>query len=97
MPSVFDKALAQADRVIAEVILSVFLINGKRYKAVLDEAPNLGDYRDDQLINGTTRTLTLFKSSHYQPKPGDVVKQGDREYVVRGFSFVDDLIVLQLE
>lgn len=99
MPSPFEDALAKADSVISEVMLSVFVINGKRYKAVLDEAPNLmgSDYRDDHLINGTTRTLTLFKSSRYQPKAGDVVKQRDREYVVRGFSFVDDLIVLQLE
>ncbi|MCR1838447.1 hypothetical protein [Rodentibacter caecimuris] len=80
-------------------MLSVFLINGKRYKAVLDESPNLmGEaYRDDHLINGTTRTLTLFKRSGYKPRLGDVVTQRGQSYIVRGFSFVDDLIVLQLE
>ncbi|OOF68293.1 hypothetical protein BKG89_08030 [Rodentibacter caecimuris] len=99
MPSPFDNALTKADSVITEVMLSVFLINGKRYKAVLDESPNLmGDsYRDDHLINGTTRTLTLFKRAGYKPRLGDVVTQREQSYIVRGFSFVDDLIVLQLE
>lgn len=99
MPSPFDNALTQADNVIADVMLSVFLINGKRYKAVLDESPNLmGEgYRDDHLINGTTRTLTLFQRSGYKPKLGDVVTQRGQTYIVRGFSFVDELIVLQVE
>lgn len=96
MPSLFDKALAQADAVISSVMMSAFIIGGKRYQAVLDEAPNLMSYEDNR-VNGTTRTLTMFKSSGYSPKLGDVVKQGRTEYVVRGFSFSDELIVLQLE
>ncbi len=96
MPSLFDKALAQADAVISSVMMSAFIIGGKRYQAVLDEAPNLMSY-DDNRVNGTTRTLTMFKSSGYSPKLGDIVKQGRIEYIVRGFSFSDELIVLQLE
>lgn len=96
MPSLFDKALAQADAVISSVMMSAFIIGGKRYQAVLDEAPNLISYEDNR-VNGTTRTLTMFKSSGYSPKLGDVVKQGRVEYIVRGFSFSDELIVLQLE
>lgn len=96
MPSLFDKALAQADAVISSVMMSAFIIGGKRYQAVLDEAPNLMGYEDNR-VNGTTRTLTMFKSSGYSPKLGDIVKQGRVEYIVRGFSFSDELIVLQLE
>lgn len=96
MPSLFDKALAQADAVISSVMMSAFIIGGKRYQAVLDEAPNLMSYEDNR-VNGTTRTLTMFKSSDYLPKLGDIVKQGRAEYIVRGFSFSDELIVLQLE
>lgn len=96
MPSLFDKALAQADAVISSVMMSAFIIGGKRYQAVLDEAPNLMSYEDNR-VNGTTRTLTMFKSSGYSPKLGDIVKQGRVEYIVRGFSFSDELIVLQLE
>lgn len=96
MPSLFDKALAQADAVISSVMMSAFIIGGKRYQAVLDEAPNLMSYEDNR-VNGTTRTLTMFKSSGYSPKLGDIVKQGRAEYIVRGFGFSDELIVLQLE
>lgn len=96
MPSLFDKALAQADAIISSVMMSAFIIGGKRYQAVLDEAPNLMSYEDNR-VNGTTRTLTMFKSSGYLPKLGDIVKQGRAEYIVRGFSFSDELIVLQLE
>ena len=76
--------------------MSAFTINGKRYQAVLDESPNLMQYEDNR-INGTTPTLTLFKSSGYQPKMGDLIKQGRAEYIVRGFNFNDELIILQLE
>lgn len=97
--SPFDNALAQADKVISDVMMSVYVINGKKYKAVLDEAPKVmsGNYGDDYLINGTTRTLTLFRSSGYKPKLGDVITTKTSEYVVRGFSFEDGKIVLQLE
>ena len=82
--SPFDDALAQADKVISDVMMSVYVINGK-------------DYSDDYLINGTTRTLTLFRSSGYKPKLGDVITTKTSEYVVRGFSFEDGKILLQLE
>ncbi|AVI99059.1 ATP-binding sugar transporter from pro-phage family protein [Haemophilus influenzae] len=80
-------------------MMSVYVINGKKYKAVLDESPKLmsGNYTDDYLINGTTRTLTLFKASGYKPKLGDIIISSTEEYVVRGFSFEDGKIVLQLE
>lgn len=96
MSSLFDKVLAEADNTIKQVMMSAFTINGKRYQAVLDESPNLMQYEDNR-INGTTRTLTLFKSSGYQPQMGDLIKQGRAEYIVRGFSFNDKLIILQLE
>lgn len=96
MPSLFDKVLAEADNTIKQVMMSAFTINGKRYQAVLDESPNLMQYEDNR-INGTTRTLTLFKSSGYQPQMGDLIKQGRAEYIVRGFNFNDELIILQLE
>ena len=57
----------------------------------------MGGGGDDYLINGTTRTLTLFKSSGYKPKLGDVIAASNAKYVVRGFSFEDGKIVLQLE
>ena len=97
--SPFDDALAQADKVISDVMMSVYVINGKKYKAVLDESPKLmsGNYTDDYLISGTTRTLTLFKASGYKPKLGDIITSSTEEYVVRGFSFEDKKIVLQLE
>lgn len=98
--SPFDEALAQADKVISDVMMSVYVINGKKYKAVLDESPKLMSgnyYTDDYLINGTTRTLTLFKASGYKPKLGDIIISSTEEYVVRGFSFEDKKIVLQLE
>lgn len=97
--SPFDAAIAQADKVISDVMMSVYVINGKKYKAVLDETPKVmsGNYSDDYLINGTTRTLTLFRSSGYKPKLGDVITALNSKYVVRGFSFEDGKIVLQLE
>lgn len=97
--SPFDVAIAQADKVISDVMMSVYVINGKKYKAVLDETPKVmgGNYSDDYLINGTTRTLTLFRSSGYKPKLGDVITASNAKYVVRGFSFEDGKIVLQLE
>lgn len=99
MSSPFDNALTRADNVITDVMMSVYVINGKKYKAVLDETPKVmgGNYSDDYLINGTTRTLTLFRSSGYKPKLGDVITIKTSEYVVRGFSFEDGKIVLQLE
>ena len=98
--SPFDDALAQADKVITDVMMSVYVINGKKYKAVLDETPKVMSgnyYSEDYLINGTTRTLTLFKASGYKPKLGDIITSSTEEYVVRGFSFEDKKIVLQLE
>lgn len=97
--SPFDDALAQADKVISDVMMSVYVIGGNKYKAVLDESPKVmgGSYSEDYLINGTTRTLTLFRSSGYKPKLGDVITTKASEYVVRGFSFEDGKIVLQLE
>lgn len=99
MSSPFDNALTRADNVITDVMMSVYVINGKKYKAVLDETPKVmgGNYSDDYLINGTTRTLTLFRASGYKPKLGDVITTKNSEYVVRGFSFEDGKIVLQLE
>lgn len=51
--SPFDDALAQADKVITDVMMSVYVINDKEYKAVLDESP-----KEVEPINGVYRTLT---------------------------------------
>ena len=37
-----------------------------------------------------------FKASGYKPKLGDIIISSTEEYVVRGFSFEDGKIVLQL-
>ena len=56
--SPFDDALAQADKVISDVMMSVYVINGKEYKAVLDEEPRvMGGGGDD---DGRTVTHEAF-------------------------------------
>ena len=90
--SPFDDALAQADKVISDVMMSVYVINGKKYKAVLDESP-----KEVEPINGVYRTLTLFKSSGYKPKKNDRVIINNIDYLVSGFSFNSGTIILQLE
>lgn len=90
--SPFDDALAQADNVISDVMMSVYVINGKKYKAVLDESP-----KEVEPINGVYRTLTLFKSSGYKPKKNDRVIINNIDYLVSGFSFNSGTIILQLE
>ena len=92
MPSPFDVAISQADKVISDVMMSVYVINGKEYKAVLDELP-----KEVEPINGVYRTLTLFKSSGYKPKKNDRVMINNIEYIVSGFSFNSGTIILQLE
>lgn len=96
MPSVFDNVFMRAEQTITHTMMNEWLIQNQPYQAVLDEDPNLmseADYR----INGTVRTLTLFKSTGYKPKLGHKVNRGKESYLVRGFSFVDNTIVLQLE
>lgn len=90
--SPFDVAISQADKVISDVMMSVYAINGKKYKAVLDEVP-----KEFEPINGIYRTLTLFKSSRYKPKKNDRVTINNIEYIVSGFSFNSGTIILQLE
>lgn len=90
--SPFDDALARADKVITDVMMSVYVINGKKYKAVLDESP-----KEVEPINGVYRTLTLFKSSGYKPKKNDLVTINNIDYLVSGFSFNSGTIILQLE
>ena len=90
--SPFDDALAQADNVISDVMMSVYVIDGKKYKAVLDESP-----KEVEPINGVYRTLTLFKSSGYKPKKNDRVIINNIDYLVSGFSFNSGTIILQLE
>lgn len=100
MSSPFEVAIAQADKVIADVMMSKWQIGGEEYLAVLDESPRLMEAlitRDELRVNGTERTLTLFKSSGYQPKLNHIAQQGSKRYMVKSFGFRDDLIVLQVE
>lgn len=90
--SPFDDALAQADKVISDVMMPVYVINGKKYKAVLDESP-----REVEPINGVYRTLTLFKSSGYKLKKNDRATINNIDYIISGFSFNSGTIILQLE
>lgn len=90
--SPFDNALAQADKVITDVMMSVYVINGKKYKAVLDETP-----KEMEPMNGVYRTLTMFKFSGYKPKKGDKTTINGVDYVVTGFTFNSGTIMLQLE
>lgn len=100
MSSPFEAAIAQVDKVIADVMMSKWQIGGEEYLAVLDESPRLMEAlitRDDPRVNGTERTLTLFKSSGYKPKLNHIAEQGSKRYMVKSFGFQDDLIVLQVE
>ena len=81
-----------ADKVITDVMMSVYVINGKEYKAVLDETP-----KEMEPMNGVYRTLTMFKSSGYKPKKGDKTTINGVDYVVTGFTFNSGTIMLQLE
>ena len=100
MSSPFDAVLAQADNLIAGVMMSKWQIGDGEYLAVLDEAPRLMEAlitREEPRVNGTERTLTLFKSSGYKPKLNHIAQQGSKRYMVKSFGFQDDLIVLQVE
>ena len=101
MPNLFEQALAQADQAIAGVVMSNWEIGGVFYPAVFDETPRMMDGlitpSDELRINGTDRTLTLFRTSGYKPKINHIAQQGDKRYLVKAFRFQDGLILLQLE
>ena len=100
MLSPFQVAMGQADQTIQGVMMSDWKIDGVLYPAVLDETPRIMDTllsRDEPRVNGTERTLTLFQSSGYKPKINHIVQQGAKRYIVKAFSFQDDLIILQVE
>ncbi|MWQ31038.1 phage tail protein [Glaesserella parasuis] len=101
MPSLFEQAFAKADSVIERVMMSEWLINGKPYPATYDEAPHIMEGLhvsvDQQALNGTLRTLTLFRSSGYKPRLDHKVVQGEKKYLVKSYHYVDQTIVLQLE
>lgn len=100
MPSPFDLALAKADRVIGGVMMSEWQIGGENYPAVFDESPRMFEgilTNDETRINGTDRSLTLYRTSGYKPKVNHIAEQGENRYLVKAFSFQDGLIILQLE
>lgn len=100
MPSLFEQAFAKADSVIERVMMSEWLINGKPYPATYDEAPHIMEglhVSDEQALNGTLRTLTLFRSSGYKPRLDHKVVQGEKKYLVKSYHYIDQMIVLQLE
>lgn len=101
MPSLFEQALANADKTIENVMMREWLINGKPYQATYDETQHIfnGLHRsDDVAVNGTEYTLTLFRSSGYKPRVNDkVVGANKKKFLVKAYHFIDQLIVLQLE
>lgn len=100
MSSPFEQALSAADQTIQATMMSEWLIGGKPYPATYDESPAVFDSlmsRDERAINGTARTLTLFRTSGYKPKLDDRVSGNGKKYLVKSYHFVDQLIVLQLE
>lgn len=100
MPSLFERALAKADQAISSVMMSDWEIGGVNYPAVFDETPRMMEglvMSDDPRVNGTERTLTLYRTSGYKPKIGHIAEQGSRRFAVKAFRFRDGLIELQLE
>lgn len=100
MSSPFDNALAGADLAITQTMMSEWLINNVAYLAVYDESPRIMDgfhSLEDHAINGTTRTLTLFRSSGYKPRLDHKVVGLGKKYLIKSYHFMDGLIVLQLE
>ncbi|MBE2898088.1 phage tail protein [Pasteurellaceae bacterium 20609_3] len=101
MPSPFDEALAHADVVISDTMMSPWQIGGEEYPAVFDESPHLFEgivqYHEEYRVNGTKRTLTLFKASGYRPQVGHLATQGDKQFVVKVVEYQDQLIILHLE
>ncbi|MDK9430936.1 phage tail protein [Gallibacterium anatis] len=97
----FEQALAQADKAITDIMMSPWLIDGVIYPATYDEVPQrfegMLQYNEEYRVNGTKRTLTLFKESGYRPRVGDRAEQGDKQFLVKAFELVDQLIILQLE
>lgn len=92
--------MATADQTIQATMMSEWLIGGKPYPAMYDEAPAVFEgllSHDERAINGTARTLTLFRTSGYKPKLDDRVSGNGKKYLVKSYHFVDQLIVLQLE
>lgn len=100
MVSLFEQAMATADQTIQQTMMSEWKIGGKTYPAMYDEAPAVFDSlmsRDERTINGTARTLTLFRTSGYRPRVDDSVAGNGKRYLVKSYHFIDQLIVLQLE
>ncbi|MBV7389019.1 hypothetical protein KRX11_10305 [Pasteurellaceae bacterium TAE3-ERU1] len=92
MPSPFDEALAHADVVISDTMMSEYQINGEKYLAVFDESPH-----ELEPMTSTYKTLTLYKTSGYRPRKGDSVIVGDRAYLVTSYTTRDGLITIHLE
>ncbi|MCI7718718.1 hypothetical protein ACEE49_09170 [[Pasteurella] aerogenes] len=100
MSSPFDIALAQADSAIERTIMSAYAINGVFYQAVFDEIPKeMNQIGSSQqfALSGSYCTLSLFKSQGYMPKRGDAVLIKGKEYVVTGYGYQDEILILQLE
>lgn len=100
MSSQFEQAMATADQTIQQTMMSEWLIGGNSYPAIYDEAPAVFTglhTSDERAINGTERTLTLFRTSGYKPRLNDKVSGNGKKYLVKSYHFVDQLIVLQLE
>lgn len=100
MSSPFEQALTQADKAIEQQIMNQWQIGEHSYPAIFDEAPQQfeGFIQQEQYrVNGTQRTLTLFRASGYLPRVGDIAKRAEQSFVVKAVSYQDQLIILQLE
>lgn len=99
MSSLFDDALQKIDSVIGRTMMNEWFINGKPFNAVYDEAARVfeGLHTEDTLMNGTARTLTLFKASGYKPRINDQVERNGKVFFVKSYYYEDDLLIVRLE
>ncbi|MGY6072892.1 phage tail protein [Actinobacillus pleuropneumoniae] len=102
MSSLFDVALSGADNTILNTMMSDWEINGVIYPAVFDESQRTMDgiLSQDELSaagQGTSRVLTLYRSTGYKPRVGDTVSRGVKSYFVKSYYYEDGLIYVRLE
>ncbi|WGE69896.1 phage tail protein [Actinobacillus equuli subsp. haemolyticus] len=100
MCSPFEQAMEQADQVIMAMMMSEWQIQGQPYPAVYDESPKVFEglhFNEDTAINGTARTLTLYRSSGYKPRIGDEAVREGKVFFVKSYYYQDNLLILRLE
>lgn len=100
MSSPFELAMVAADRDIQNVMMSEWLIRGNPYLATYDEGAKMFEgihTSEESAMNGTARTLTLFRSSGYKPRINDQVERDNKVFFVKSWYYEDDLLIIRLE